>query len=105
MATAYIREYADVAVTFGKHAQCGAEPAIADQTITTSGTTAASNAFNANTKLIAISTPAAQAVCCAFSATPGASTAATTSNLRLPANSIFFFGVKPGDKVNLIDVT
>jgi hypothetical protein len=27
------------------------------------------------------------------------------SSLRLPANNIFFFGVKPGDKVALIDVT
>lgn len=101
MATAYIREYADVAVTFGKYAQCGAEPAIADQTVTTSGTSARSNAFNANTRLIAISTPAAQAVCVLFGDNP---TALVTS-LRLPANQIVFFGVKPGQKVALIDVT
>ena len=100
MATAYLREYADIAVTYGKHVQAGAEPALADQTITTSGTSAASSAFNANTKLVAISTPAAQAVCCLFGAAP---TALTTS-LRLPANSLFFFGVKPGEKVALIDV-
>lgn len=101
MATAYIREYADLAVTFGKHAQCGAEPALADQTVTTSGTSAQSAAFNANTQLIAISTPAAQAVCCLFGADP----TATTGKLRLPANGVFFFGVKPGQKVALIDVT
>lgn len=105
MATAYIREYADIAVTFSKYVQAGAEPAIADQTVTTSGTSAASAAFNANTRLIAISTPAASAVSCAFSATPGATPTATTSNLRLPANNIVFFGVRPGDKVALIDVT
>lgn len=105
MATAYLREYADLAVTFSKYVQAGAEPAIADQTITTSGTTASSNAFNANTRLIAISTPAAQAVACLFSATPGATPTALTSSLRLPANSLFFFGVRPGDKVALIDVT
>jgi hypothetical protein len=40
-------------------------------------------------------------VCCAFGAAP----VAATTNLRLPANSIFFFGVRPGDKVALIDVT
>ena len=101
MATAYIREYANLAAAFGNLVQAGAEPAIADQTITTSGTSAASNAFNANTRLIAVSTPAAQAVACLF----GASPTALVSSLRLPANNIFFFGVKPGDKVALIDVT
>lgn len=105
MATAYIREYADVAVTFSKYVQVGAEPANADQTITTSGTTAASAAFGANTRLIAVSTPAAQAVACAFSATPGATPTATVTNFRIPANSIMFFGVRPGDKIALIDVT
>jgi len=105
MATAYLREYADIAVTYGKYLQAGAEPATADQTITTSGTTAASAAFNANTRLIAISTPAGQAVACLFSATPGATPTALITSLRLPANSIVFFGVRPGDKVALIDVT
>ena len=81
--------------------QVGAEPGVADQTITTSGTSAQSAAFNANTRLLAISTPAAQAVCCLF----GASPTALVTSLRLPANSIVLFGVKPGDKVALIDVT
>ena len=71
------------------------------KTITTSGTSAQSNAFNANTRLIAISTPAAQAVCALF----GDSPTALVTSLRLPANSIVFFGVKPGQKVALIDVT
>lgn len=102
MATAYIREYADLATTFSKYLQAGAEPGIADQAVSTSGTSAQSAAFNANTRFIAISTPAAQAVCCAFGADP---TAATATSLRLPANSIVFFGVKPGQKVALIDVT
>ena len=101
MATAYIREYADVAVTYAKYLQAGAEPGLADQTVTTSASSAQSSAFNANTQFIAISTPAAQAVACLFGANP---TALVTS-LRLPANSIVFFGVKPGQKVALIDVT
>ena len=101
MATAYIREYQDIAHTFSKTVQAGAEPGIADQTVTTSATSAQSNAFNADTRVIAISTPAAQAVCALFGANP---TALVTS-LRLPANSIVFFGVKPGHKVALIDVT
>lgn len=105
MATAYIREYADIAVTYGKYVQAPAEPGEADQTITTSASSASSNAFGANTRMIAISTAAAQAHCVGFSATPGAAITATTSMLRLPANSMFFFGVRPGDKVALIDVT
>lgn len=105
MATAYLREYADIAHTFSKAVQAGAEPAIADQTITTSAVSAASSAFNANTRLLCISTPAAQAVACLFSATPGATPTALVASLRLPANSLVFFGVKPGDKVALIDVT
>lgn len=104
MATAYIREYADIAVTYAKYVQAGAEPALADQTITTSAASAASAAFNANTRLIAISTPAAQAVCALFSQTAGATPTALVTSLRLPSNSIIFFGVKPGDKVALIDV-
>ena len=40
MATAYIREYADIAHTFSKVVQAGAEPAVADQTVSTSGTSA-----------------------------------------------------------------
>ena len=101
MATAYIREYADVAVTHSKYAPCGAEPAIADQTVTTSGASAQSAAFNTNTRLIVISTPAAQAVCALF----GDSPTALVTSLRLPANSMVWFGVKPGQKVALIDVT
>jgi hypothetical protein len=105
VATAYIREYADIGATFGgKVVQAPSEPGIADQTITTSATHAESNAFNVNTHLIAVSTAAAQAHCIAFSATRGATPTATTSNLRLPANSMFFFVVYPGDKLSLIDV-
>ena len=101
MATAFLREYADVAHTFSKTVQAGAEPAIADQTVSTSASSAQSNAFNVNTRVLCISTPAAQAVCCLFGDNP---TALVTS-LRLPANSLVFFGVKPGQKVALIDVT
>ena len=101
MATAYIREYADIAVTSAKYAQAPAEPGLTEQTVTTSGTSAQSAAFNVNTRLIAISTPAAQAVCVQFGTNP----TATTSKLRLPASSVFYFGVVPGHKVAFIDVT
>ena len=101
MATAYIREYADVAVTHSKYAQAGAEPANADQTVTTSAASAQSAAFGTETRMIAISTPAAQAVTAVFGVNP----TATVTNCRLPANSLIFFGVRPGHKVALIDVT
>jgi hypothetical protein len=103
MATAFVREYADVSLT--SRAQAPAEPALADQTITTSGTSAASAAFNTNTRTVFIATPAAQAVAVKFSPTPGATPTALVTSLRLPANSSFAFGVRPGDKVALIDVT
>lgn len=105
MATAYIREYADIARTFSQSAQAPAEPMNVDQTIATSAVSAVSAAFGSGTRLLAISTPAAQAVACLFSGTPGATPVALVTSLRLPANSVFFFGVRPGDKVALIDVT
>lgn len=104
MAAACIREYADVAVTWGgKVVQAGAEPALADQAVTT-GAGSVEKTLSANTRMIAVSTAAAQAHCIAFSPTPGAAATATTNNLRLPANNVFFFGVRPGDHVALIDV-
>jgi hypothetical protein len=102
VATAYIREYQDIGVTYaGKVVQAPAEPGIADQTVTTSATHAESATFNTLTRVVAVSTAAAQAHCIAF----GVSPVATTSNLRLPANSMFFFTVRVGDKLSLIDVT
>ncbi len=101
MATAYIREYASAAMHGSL--QCpddGDNGSLADQTVTTSSSAASSSAFNANTRFICISTPGAQAVCVKFGSAP----TATTSHLRLPANGLYFFGVKPGDKVSLIDV-
>jgi hypothetical protein len=100
-----IREYADLAVTYGKVVQAPAEPGLADQTIATIVTTSvASAAFGANTRVIAISTPAAEAVTCAFSATPGATPTASATTFLLPGNSVFFFGVRPGDKVALFEL-
>jgi hypothetical protein len=100
MANVAIREYANLAAVFGNLVQAGAEPGIADQNVTTSAASAQSAAFNANTRIIAISTPVT-AVACLFGDSP---TALITTSLRIAANSIVFFGVKPGQKVALIDV-
>lgn len=100
-----IREYADVAVTYGKVVQAPAEPGLVDQTITTIVTTSVpSAAFGANTRMIALSTPAAEGVTCAFSATPGATPTASATTFLLPANSLLFFSVRPGDKVALFEL-
>jgi hypothetical protein len=101
MANVTIREYADIAVTYGgKVPQAGAEPEIADQQVTTSAASAQSAVFNVNTRLVCISVPAT-AVACKFGTNP---TALITTSMRLPANSITFFGIRAGDKVALIDV-
>jgi hypothetical protein len=100
MATLTLREYADLGVTYGKYIQAGREPGNGDQSISTSGTTAQSAAFNANTRLIMVSTPAAQAVSVEFGVNP----TAVITGLRLQANSTFYFGVTPGHKMAAIDV-
>lgn len=100
MSNVTIREYADIVATYGgKVVQAGAEPAIADQAVTTSATSAQSNAFNANTRLIAVSTVTPVAIL--FGASP---TALITTSQRIPANTIIFYGVVPGQKCALIDV-
>lgn len=106
MATVIVREFADVLATYGgKVAQVPLEPKLADQVITTSATTAPSAAFNASTRMLGISTPAGAAVAYEVSVTPGATpTAVANSSQRLPANSVFYIGVRGGDKIAFVDV-
>ena len=100
-----IREYANLGVAFGNLVQAPAEPALVDQTIATIITTSVpSAAFSANTRMIGVSTPAAEGVTCSFSATPGATPVAAAGSFLLPANSLFFFGVRPGDKVAFFEL-
>lgn len=105
MAQVILREFGNTGSAYGTNVQAPAEPALADQTISTSGVTASSAAFNTNTRIISISTAPAQACAVLFSATPGAAVTALTTSMRLPANSVFFFAVRGGDKVAFIDVT
>lgn len=98
MAQVILREYANVGVqTRSLDMQ---EPANADQTLTSSAVSAQSAAFNAETRLITIST-VSTALAVAFGKNP---TALITS-LRLPGNGLYKFAVRPGDKVAVIDVT
>lgn len=103
MATVIVREFAGVSPFM--RGQVPQEPKLADQTITTSGTTAASAAFNASTYLLGISTPAGAAVAYEVSATPGDTPTALVTSQRLPGNSVIYIGVRPGDKIAFIDVT
>lgn len=105
MAQVIIREFADIGITASKYIQAPAEPKLADQTIATSASSAASSAFNASTRLLGISTPAASAVAYEVSPTPGATPTALVTGQRLPANSLIYIGVRPGDKIAFIDVT
>src|SRR3954471_7624038 len=105
MAQVIVREFANVGSVYGISAQAPAEPALADQTISTSGTTTPSSAFNTATRLLGISTPAASAVAYLVSPTPGATPTALVTSQRLPANSLVYVAVRGGDKIAFIDVT
>jgi hypothetical protein len=50
--------------------------------------------------MIAVSTPAAEGVTCEFGTAP----VAEAGNFLLPGNSVFFFGVRPGDKVAFFEL-
>lgn len=106
MAVVIVREYSDVASTFGGGAPAPAEPAQTDQVITTSASSAATAAFGANTRLVGVSTPAAGAVAMQVGASPGVTTAAVANaSARLPANAVLYFGVRPGFIMSFVDVT
>lgn len=98
MATLYIAEYSMLPQMSGGKAQIAPEPAIATQAVTYS-TTAASAAFNAQTRYIAITSPGI------FSYTVAAAPVATTSHFRIPADQIIFMAVQPGDKIAAVTNT
>ena len=98
MSTLYIAEYDRLLVDAnGNVVMAPHEPPLAEQTITISGSsTKPGNAFSSRTKFVQLSTDAICSV--AFGPTPTASAALQ----RLPANTILFKGVNPGDWVAVI---
>jgi len=98
----YIREYADMAVAYGKAMPVGSEPSAlaADQKLTNSGTSAPSAAFNANTNLVCVHTDAIISI--VFGVTVPT---ATTGHLRMAADTTMFFGVRPGTYLAVITNT
>lgn len=99
MATLYIAEYKTIPNIDGHLAQLAPEPAVTTQTVSVSGTSARSAAFNAQTNFIGITCDGI------FSYTVGGTPTATTSHFRIPADQILFLVVQPGDKIAAITNT
>lgn len=96
----FISEYSTLASTNsgGSSAQIAAEPANTDQApVDFSGGAAASAAFSAQTRYVRLM---CDTRCAVRISTAG--TAATISNKPLAADTPEYFGVQPGDKVNVI---
>ena len=100
MAFIYITEHRLPKVYVGNLVPAVSMPPLATQKKANDGATVASAAFNAATQLIAIHTDSICSI--EFSATPGATTAATTASRRLAANATEYFEVRPGDIVSVI---
>src|SRR5262245_65087866 len=98
MSTLYVAEYEKLLVDInGNVVMAPHEPPIAEQKVSIGmNSTTADNAFGTRTKFVQLSTDAICSV--AF----GPSPVATSSNQRLPANTIVFKGVNPGDFIAVI---
>ncbi len=103
MAKIYIMEHTAPSIVQGGLLPVLRMPPLATQTVSIGTASAASSAFTAKTKMVAIHTDAICSI--EFSATPGASTAATTSSKRMAANTTEYFEVAPADKVSVITNT
>jgi hypothetical protein len=96
MATAYLAEFPEI-VRYQGIASPGLEmPPIASQTVTIVAGSTQSAAFNAKTRLLGISVDAA----CGIEF--GASPTAVATSFRVPANTVTFWRVIPGQKVATI---
>jgi hypothetical protein len=95
MAIVYVSEYATLAL--GGAAQISEEPALAEQAVSIG---AASNPFQAGTRFIRVAPDAA----CSILVGPVGTVAATT-NKRLAANSVEYFGVRSGQVVATVSNT
>lgn len=95
-ATCYVTEFV---LTADAGVQVARQPALVEQTVSVSGTSAQSSAFGADTKLVRIHCDAI------VSMTFGANPTATTGKMRAPADSIEYFQVVPGTKVAFITNT
>lgn len=98
MATLYITEFTTIATRISG-APIAQMPPVAEQTRSISGSSAQSSAFNLATRFVQLHT---DAIC---SIAIGLNPTATTSTMRLPADTTVYFGVTAGDKVAAITNT
>lgn len=89
MATLYITEYIDIMHAPGE-VQIGVEPEVTTQTVSISGSSASSSAFNGATRFVRVHT---DAIC---SILFGTAPTATASKRRMAANQTEYFGVPQG---------
>lgn len=94
MATLYISEYSSVLMQTGK-VPIALEPAVNDQTVAIGGSSTQSTAFKNNTNFVRLETDAICSI--AFGTNP----TATTSNKRLQAGDIEYFGLQPGQTLKV----
>ena len=96
MSLLYISEYKGVRQAEGGLAQVGEEPSV-DQTPLTFSTEAKSAEFGADTKMVRVTSDTDCHI--VF----GKSPTATTSNKKVIAGSVEYFGVVTGHKISAID--
>lgn len=97
MAILFITEFRGVAASGAAVTQAPMVPPVAEQRVTFTSSTA-SAAFDENTAIVGIM---ADADChIAWGSDP----TATTANMKIPANNLLYFGVRPGkgDKIAAI---
>lgn len=94
MATLYISEFRNTSTIATHRPPIPGTPALAEQNIGISASSAASAAFTANTHMVMIN--------CDVACSLGWGGAAVTASHRLAANETRFYGVLPGDTVSVI---
>lgn len=99
MTALYISEFENAGTIFSTSPTAPPVPALVEQNVALSGSSAQSSAFSAITRLVLIATDTA--CCLAFGTNP----TATATYHRLGANEARFYVVNPGDKVAGITTT
>lgn len=98
MAKAYVTELTALATRVSTATQIAQMPPVAEQTVTFT-TTTQSSAFNVATRFIRVHT---DAIC---SISIGSNPTATTSTMRMAADTVEYFGVTAGDKIAFVTNT
>jgi len=96
MATLYVTESSGA----GPQTPIADTPKVAQNNVAIGGASVQSNAFNTNTVIIRVHPD----VICSVEI-GGSNPTATTASQRMPADSIEYFFVKPGDKLAVISNT